>query len=89
MPAPISIKTPSLFVLEHVGQFTKFLEYDLRRAGLCSPKQIKIFWDDIIDEAASTSILKKNYKNISPKRKLDCAKFDVLTSAMRLNQDSI
>ena len=42
--------------IEHI---TDFPVYDSRRAGMYTRKQLKTFWDNIIYNTASTSILKQ------------------------------
>ena len=59
MPAPIPFKTPSMFAPQDKGHFTEFPVYDSRHAGMFTPKQLEAFWDNIIHNTASTSILKK------------------------------
>ena len=59
MPAPIPFKTPLMFAPQDIGHITEFPVYDSRRAGMYTPKQLKAFWDNIILNTASKSILKK------------------------------
>ena len=52
MPAPILFKTPLMFAPQDIGHITEFPVYDLRRAGMYTPKQLKAFWDNIIHNTA-------------------------------------
>ena len=65
MPAPKPFKTPLMFAPQDVGHITDFPVYDSRRAGMYTPKQLKAFWDNIIHNTASTSILKKLHELFS------------------------
>ena len=60
MPAPILLKTPSVFAPHDIDQIEKFLVSDLRRAGMYTSKQLKTFFrDNVIHKTASALILKK------------------------------
>ena len=86
MPAPIPFKTPLMFAPQAIGQIREFPVYDSRRAGMYIPKHLKAFWDNIIHNTASTSILKKNTRTILQNGHMDYAISDALTAAMGLSQ---
>ena len=86
MPAPIPFKTPLMFAPQDIGHITEFPLYDSRRAGMYTPKQLKAFWDNIIHNTASTSILKKITRTVLQNGHMDYANSDALTAAMGLNQ---
>ena len=86
MPAPIPFKTPLMFAPHDIGHITEFPVYDSRRAGMYTPKQLKAFWDNIIHNTASTSILKKITRTVLQNGHMDYANSDALTAAMGLNQ---
>ena len=86
MPAPIPFKTPLMFAPQDIGHITEFPIYDTRRAVMYTPKQLKAFWDNIIHNTASTSILKKITRFVLHNRHMDYANSDALTARMGLNQ---
>ena len=50
---------PLLFKPTELGHITQFPTFDTRSAGMYTPKQMKIFWDNIIHASASDTVLKK------------------------------
>ena len=80
MPAPIPFKTPLMFAPQDIGHITEFPVYDSRGAGMYTPKQLKAFWDNIIHNTASTSILKKITRTVLQNGHMDYANSDALTA---------
>ena len=76
MPAPIPFKTPLMFAPQDIGHITEFPVYDSRRAVMYTRKQLIAFWDNIIHNTASTSILKKLLEMFS---KMDTWIMQILT----------
>ena len=60
IPEPVHFKTPTLFEPHSIGHITPFSNYDTQRAGMYTPGQLKDFWDNVIHNAASKSVLKKS-----------------------------
>ena len=60
---------PFLFKPTELGHITQFRTFDFRRAGMYTPKQMKIFWDNIIHASASDTVLKKLTRTISTQGK--------------------
>ena len=58
-PAPEPQNPPLIFEPTEIGHITSFPTYDTQRAGMYTPGQIKDFWDNVIHNSASDSILKK------------------------------
>ena len=56
---PMPFNEPLLFKPTELGHITRFPFSDTRRAGMYTPKQMKIFWDNIIHASASDIVLKK------------------------------
>ena len=57
-------KKPLLFKPTELGHITQFPTFDTRRAGMYTPKQMKNFWDNIIQASASDTVLKKLTRTI-------------------------
>ena len=58
-PAPEPVNKPLISEPTEIGHITEPEEYVLQRSGLYSPDQIKDFWDNVIHNSASATILKK------------------------------
>ena len=50
---------PLLFKPTELGHITQFPTFDTRRPGMYTPKQMKIFWDNVFHAPASDTVLKK------------------------------
>ena len=75
-----------MFAPQDIGHIREFPVYDSRRAGMYTPKQLKAFWDTIIHNTASTSILKKITRTVLQNGHMDYANSHASTAAMGLNQ---
>ena len=64
LPDPMPFREPLLFKPTEFGHITQFLTFDTKRAGMYTPKQIKIFWDVIIHAPASDVVLKRLTRTI-------------------------
>ena len=58
IPEPVQFKTPRRFEPHSIGHITPFSNYDTQRAEMCTPGQLKDFWENIIHYAASKLVLK-------------------------------
>ena len=56
---PMPFNKPLLLKPTELGHITQFPTFDTRRAGMYTPKQMKIFWDNIIHASASDTVLNK------------------------------
>ena len=83
MPAPIPFKTPLMFAPQDIGHITEFPVYDSRRAVMYTRKQLITFWDNIIHNTASTSILKKITRNVLQNGHMDYANSYTLIQQIR------
>ena len=66
---PMPFNKPLLFKPTELGHITQFPTFDIRRAGMYTPKQIKNFWDNIIHASASDTVVKKFTRTILTQRK--------------------
>ena len=64
LPDPMPLNKPLLFKPNELGHITQFTNFDTRRAGMYTPKQMKNFWDKIIHASASDTALKKLTRTI-------------------------
>ena len=65
LPDPMPFNKPLLFKPTELGHITHFRIFDSRRAGMYTPKQMKIFWHNIIHASVSDTVLKKLTRTIS------------------------
>ena len=59
LPDPMPFNKPFLYKPTELGHITQFPIFDIRRAGMYTPKQKKNFWDNIIHASASDTVIKK------------------------------
>ena len=64
LPEPIPFNKPLLFKPTELGHITQFPTFDTRRAGMYTPNQMKNFWDNVIHNSASDTLLKKLTRTI-------------------------
>ena len=63
-PEPVQFKTPKLAEPHSIVYITPFSNYDAQRARMHTLGQLKDFWDTIIHNATSKSVLKKIKRSI-------------------------
>ena len=61
---PIPFNKTLLFKPTELGHTTQFRTFDTRRDGMYTPKQVKIFWDNIIHASASDTVIRKLTRTI-------------------------
>ena len=61
---PMTFSKPLLFKPTELGHITQFPTFDTRRAGMYTPNQMKKFWDNVIHNFASDTLLKKLTRTI-------------------------
>ena len=71
MPAPMPFSSPAIMSPHDIGHITQFPTYDTRRAGMYTPKQIKQFWSNIIQNTVSNDILKKITRTVMTKENIN------------------
>ena len=59
LPNPVPIKAPLLFSPSTIAQFSSFPSYESQRAGIYTPNQLQSYWDRILQNSATNSVLKK------------------------------
>ena len=64
LPEPMPFNKPLLFKPTELGHITQFPTFDTRRAGMYTPNQVKNFWDNVIHNSASDTLLKKLTRTI-------------------------
>ena len=64
LPDPMPFNKSLFFKPTELGHITQFPTFDTRRAGMCTAKQMKNFWDNIIHASASDTVLKKFTRTI-------------------------
>ena len=64
LPEPMPFNKPLLFKPTELGHITQFPTFDTRRAGMYTPNQMKNFWDNVIHNSASDTLLKKLTRTI-------------------------
>ena len=64
LPEPMPFNKPLLFKPTELGHITQYPTFDTRRAGMYTPNQMKNFWDNVIHNSASDTLLKKLTRTI-------------------------
>ena len=64
LPDPMPFNKRLLFNPTELGHITQFPTFDTRRAGMYTPKQMKNYWDNIIHDSASDTVLKQLTRTI-------------------------
>ena len=64
LPEPMPFNKPLLFKPSELGHITQFPTFGTRRAGMYTPNQMKNFWDNVIHNSASDTLLKKPTRTI-------------------------
>ena len=62
---PIPFNKPLLFKPTELGHITQFPTFDTMRPGMYTPTQKKNFWDKVIHNSASDTLLQKLNRTIS------------------------
>ena len=68
MPAPVPLQPPKILSSMVVSSVPKFTGYELQRAGIYTPNQLKSFWDNLAFGSIKISF-NKNFKRSSRRKK--------------------
>lgn len=85
LPNPVPIKAPLLFSPSTIAQFSSFPSYESQRAGIYTPNQLQSYWDRILQNSATNSVLKKISQVVLASREIDYSQSDIYSSAMGIN----